>query len=591
MSSPVSIRRAFPLSFACMAMLAGALSACSAVGTVEGGGQGAAAGNGTGTTGAGSASGGGAGAGGIAPIMSGTSNSLSWYDSLQAANCSAAPTALPSSRIWRLSTTQWQNTVGAALGLTAPNVSSFPEDQLNATTGYSDDSTGDKITFPLASAYFSTSDTVATQAATAAVTSMSCLGTAPIAMTCAQTFASTYGQKLFRRALTSAEAGQYATYLVSESELDPAATAVASMLKAMLMSPNFLYRTEIGNSKPGVIDMTPDEVASLLSYSIADIPPDAQLVAAQGQLTDPATRTAQAERLAALPSAQTKLQNFWREYLALGDQPTMPGAELSAFNEGVLFIKNVVLANNGTLKDLLTAPYTYVTPTDTMYAKTYGTNLPDPTTGKLMLDPTQRSGFLTSVAMLTQTSAPSQAATVIHRGLLVRERVLCQIPPPPPATVVPDPAQIQQAGANATAKQNYALFTTTHASCNACHSFFQPLGLAFEAYDANGFFRTQYPAPISQPIDTTGMLTSAGDAMGSYQDVVGMASMLGNSQMAGYCMAQQFGEYALGRSIEIDQESCMVKSMGDYVTGKGGQLRTLLASFAGTSTLTRRVHQ
>jgi hypothetical protein len=193
--------------------------------------------------------------------------------------------------------------------------------------------------------------------------------------------------------------------------------------------------------------------------------------------------------------------------------------------------------------------------------------------------------------MLTQTSAPSQAATVIHRGLLVRERVLCQIPPPPPATVVRDPADIQQGGANATAKQNYQLFTQQHADCNACHSFFQPLGLAFEAYDADGKFRTQYPAPISQPIDTTGTLNSAGDAMGDYNDVVGMATMLGASQMAGYCMAQQFGEYAFGRNINIDQESCMVKGMGDYVASKGGQMQALLASIATSPTATRRFHQ
>src|SRR5204863_265902 len=83
-------------------------------------------------------------------------------------------------------------------------------------------------------------------------------GTAPIAVACGQMFASTYGQRLFRRALTPAEVTSYATYLNSESKLDPAATAVASVLKAMLMSPNFLYRTELGTSKPGAVDMTQD---------------------------------------------------------------------------------------------------------------------------------------------------------------------------------------------------------------------------------------------------------------------------------------------------------------------------------------------
>jgi hypothetical protein len=585
-SSPVRPHSARPFGIACsLVMLVGSSVACTA-GAITGGPGSANTGSaGAGSAGTGTGTGLG-GTGGIVPIMSGGSTTnLSWYDAFATANCSATPTALPQSRIWRLSATQWKNTVAQALGVAAPDVSAFPQDQTDPRTGYSNDSTGDKVTLPLASAYYAKSDAVATQGAAAAVTALPCLGTAPIAVTCGQMFASTYGQKLFRRALTPAESLSYATYLNGESKLDPAATAVASTFKAMMLSPNFLFRTELGNSKLGAVDLTNDEIASLLSYSIADMPPDAQLQAAQAQLNDPAVRTAQAERLAAMPSAKDKLSAFWREYLALGSPPTAPGLDLSTFNEATNFFNKVVFEGVGTLKELMTAPYTYA---DATLAKVYGSAQPA-ADGKLTLDPTQRSGFLTSVAMLSQTSAPSQAATVIHRGLLVRERVLCQIPPPPPATVVPDPAQIQMGGANATARQNYDLFTMTHASCNACHSFFQPLGLAFEAYDAAGKFRTAYPD--KQAIDTTGTLNMAGDAAGDYKDVVGMAAKLGGSQMAQYCLSQQFAEYAFGRSVSLDQEACTVKVMGDYVTGKGGQVRELLASFAATPTVTRRFHQ
>ena len=533
----------------------------------------------------------GAGSGGVKAIDpgNGSATNLSWYETLKAADCSGAPTALPSTRIWRLSATQWQNTVAAALGVTAPDVSAFPPDQTDPRTGYSDDSTGDKITLPLASAYFDKSDAVATQAAPAVITALPCLGQASVTAACGQMFATTYGAKLFRRALTPAETTSYAGFLTSQiAAADPIAQAVASTLKVMMLSPNFAFRTELGSSKAGAVDLTNDEIASLLSYSIADMPPDAALQAVQGQLTDPTVRQTQAERLSAMPAAKTKLNSFWSEYLALGGAPTTAGMALSMYNEATTFFSKVVWDNNGTLKDLLTAPYTYVT--DKTLAAVYGTAQPD-ATGKLTLDPTQRAGFLTSAAMLSQTAALSQAATVIHRGLLVRERVLCQVPPPPPATVVPDPTQIQMAGPNATARQNYQFFTTAHADCNGCHSFFQPLGLAFEAYDANGVFRKQYPAPISMPIDTTGTLSAAGDATGDYADVVGMATKLGSSQMAQYCMSQQFAEYALGRAVSLDQEACTIRSMGDYVTGKGGQVHTLLASFAAVPTMTRRFHQ
>src|SRR5260221_8584636 len=129
----------------------------------------------------------------------------------------------------------------------------------------------------------------------------------------------------------------------------------------MLLSPNSLYRTELGDSRPGTVELTADEMASLLSYSIADVPPDDQLIdaAARGKLADTAARLVEAERLAALPGAREKLATFWREYLALGDQPTTPGIDASMYKEATTFFSKVALDNPGSLKDLLTAPYTY----------------------------------------------------------------------------------------------------------------------------------------------------------------------------------------------------------------------------------------
>ena len=580
-----------PSGVACaLALLLGGASnvACTAVGSIGGGpggsGSGSSSGSGS-TTGTGTGT---AGTGGVQVITSGTPSSTSWYDTLTAADCTSAPTALPSTRIWRLSAVQWQNTVVATLGLSAPNVSTFPPDQVNANTGFDDDSTGDMITLPLAQAYFDASDTVSTQAAAGAMTAFPCLATTPVAAGCAQMVATSYGTKLFRRATTPAEVTTYSNYLVSEAKLDPTATAVGSMLKAMLMSPNFAYRTELGNSKPGTVDLTNDEIASLLSYTIADVPPDATL--SQANLTDAATRATQVQRLAALPGAETKFVNFWTQYLALGAAPTTPGIDLYSYNEALSFFSKVAWDGMGAFKDLVTADYTYVDPTDTTLtlAKVYGTNKPD-ATGKLMLDPTQRTGFLTSVAILTQTSAPSQAATVIHRGLLVRERMLCQTPPPPPVNVNRDPTLIEQAGPNATARENYAKFATDNPGCNACHTTFQPLGLAFESYDAVGKFRTVDPGGMA--LDLTGTLDQAGDATGAYTDVIDMASKIADSKMAQYCFTQQYAEFAFGRSVSLDQEACTIRGMGDYVTQQGGQIRQLLASFAATPTVYRRIHQ
>lgn len=530
-------------------------------------------------------------------VPTGVPSGYGWFENLEAATCSTTTTTptpgLPPTRIWRLSANQWANTAEQALGIMAVDTSSFPGDEINAVTGFSDSSADNMITQPLAQAYFTVAGTVATSAAPAALAAYACLATAPITASCAQTFVAAYGAKLFRRTLTSAETSEYVTFLTAQSALDPAATAVASTLQGMLLSPNFEYRTELGNSTPGPVTLTGNEIASLLSYSIVDGPPDAPLLqaATAGMLTDATVRETQARRLMALPAAQLKLADFWQQYLSLApippttDIPAALGAAIIGETEN--FFNYVVWMQGGTFNDLLTAQYTDASP---QVAALYG-NTTAGANGLVNLPTGQRSGFLTQASVLIGTAAPSQAATVIHRGLLVRERLLCETPPPPPANFVPNPTMIMQAGADATALQNYDLFAQTMPTCNACHVNFQPLGLSFETYDTEGHFRTAYPAPISQPIAVTGNLTNAGDATGPYTDVIGMAAMIGPSKIGQYCFADQFAQYAFGRTVDPVQEACTVRSMGDFVTTNAGAVRELFPSLAHVATAYQRFYQ
>jgi hypothetical protein len=517
-----------------------------------------------------------------------------WYEGLEAASCSTPSNLLPAARIWRLSAAQWANTAEQALGLTTVDTSSFPGDEIDPVTGFSDNSTDNMITQPLAQAYFNAAGTVATSAAPVAQQAYACLAANPITAACSQQFVTAYGAKLFRRALSSAEISEYAGFLAAQSALDPSAVAVASTLQAMLLSPNYEYRTELGNSTDGPVTLTGSEIASLLSYTVTDGPPDAELLqdGAAGMLTDATVRETEARRLMALPAAQAKLADFWQQYLSLDPIPvttTIDAALATAIiQETQNFFNQVVWSTQGgTFNELLTAQYTYASP---LVAPLYGTAIPA-ANGLLALPAGQRTGFLTQASVLIGTSAPSQAATVIHRGLLVRERLLCETPPPPPPNFLPNPAMIMQAGATATALQNYDLFAMQDPSCNGCHVNFQPLGLSFETYDTEGLYRTVYPAPISQPIVISGTLTNAGDATGPYTDVIDMASKIGPSKIGQYCFADQFAQYALGRSVDLVQEACTVRTIGDFVTGKGGAVRELFTSLAHVDTAYQRFYQ
>jgi hypothetical protein len=546
------------------------------------------------------ASSGGAGNGGGAAGTTGAAGALShdpppdssgWYGALTAANCSAAPTALPQSRIWRLTARQWKNAVESAFKITGLDVSGFPKDEIDPRTGFTEDSTDNRVTLGLANVYYDGGDGIGAKAAPGMIAAYPCLGTVPITLACGQMVVADYGRHLFRRPLMPAETTTYATFLADQSKLDPAATAVGTLVRVMLLSPEFLYRTELGASTPGRVTLSGYEIASLLSFSIADVPPDEALLqkAASGDLAKPDVREAVARDLLMQPGAKLRLADFWRQYLDLTD--ITPTADIDAatgmaiVQETTSFFDHVVWDGPGGFNDLLTSKYTYADP---KVAALYGTMVPGPD-GKLALTPTERSGFLTQASTLIGTSAPSQAATVIHRGVLVRERLLCQDPPPPPAGFVPNPAQIQTAGPDATAKENYDVFAMANPGCNVCHQTFQPLGISFESYDTTGRFRTSYPS--GKPVLTGGTLTDAGDATGPYTDVVDMASKLGQSKIGQYCFTKQFAQYAFGRTISAEQEPCMVRGMGDFVTQNGGAARELFTSLAHVDSAYTRIHQ
>jgi hypothetical protein len=530
------------------------------------------------------------GSGGQSVPMTNVPNDGSWFAAMKAVDCSK-PTTAPQSRVYRLNAQQWKNTVEQALSVTGIDVSRFAKDEVDPHTGFNNDASKSRVTLPLATLYFELGDEVATKATPGILAAHACLSAATLDSACAQKFVADYGQRLFRRPLSGEEQTTYVTFLTNEAKLDKPSIAATSLLRAFLMSPAFLYRTELGTSKAGQIELTGHEIASLLSYTIADVPPDAALMqaATSGKLTNAAERESHARRLAALPGARNKLADFWRQYMGRSEIPTGDGIDAATaaamIKETDNLFDRVVWEKGGGFSELLTASYTYADP---KVAALYGAPAPA-ADGRITLDPKQRAGFLTHASFLVGTAAPSQTSTVIHRGLLVRERLLCLTTPALPPDVIPNPALAEMAGPNATARENYELFARTNPGCNACHSAFQPLGLAFENYDKLGRYRSKYES--GKAIISNGELASAGDASGAYDDVPGLAAKVGNSQISQYCFSKQFAQYALGRPLDAGADACTIKTIGDHVLTKGGSIREMFAALAHITSVYRRIHE
>lgn len=509
-----------------------------------------------------------------------------WFSAVQSADCNV-PAALSRTRIRRLGTAQWSNTVQAALG-GVPDVSSFPVDAINADTGFDTDAVGNKVNVLLANAYFDAAQALAPTAATGALAAHACLATQAADPACGSAFVNDYGRRLFRRPLSPDETTRYSTLLATEAALDPADVAVGTVIRAMLLSPNMIYLTELGTSAAGEVALTPYEQAALISYLVADSPPDQMLslAAEQGLLGTAAERSAQAQRLLQTPAARAKYADFWHQYLPAGDlrkaTDVDPALVTAMEAERQQHFDEIVWEQGGSFADLLTAPVSYGSQE---LSEVYGTMTPDGS-GGYTLPVGERAGFATQGGFLFSPDDSSVPHKVIGRGLAVRLRLLCQPPTPPPPTLMPDPAALVPLGPDATPYESYEAFTAANPACAGCHQGFQPLGLAFESYDDLGRHRTSYEN--GDAIVTNGDLGNAGDASGPYSNAVELIGRIGNSQVGEYCFTRQYAEYALGRRLHASLDACTIRALGDSDPNSAvSQFATILS---GVETGSNRFH-
>ena len=119
---------------------------------------------------------------------------------------------------------------------------------------------------------------------------------------------------------------------------------------------------------------------------------------------------------------------------------------------------------------------------------------------------THRGGLLTHASVLSLTSDGTRHRPV-HRGAWLSEAIFGKTPPPPPANVNPiEPNPVDSPKATLRMK----LMAHTHdASCASCHRKIDPLGLAFDHYNAIGEWRTHEKVEGTgedPPVDASGQL-------------------------------------------------------------------------------------
>jgi len=370
--------------------------------------------------------------------------------------------------------------------------------------------------------------------------------------------------------------------------------AVRDTLCAVLVSPHFLYRaiqpdlSQSGSAPRAAIHrLRPFELASRLSYFLWSSMPDEALLldAASGDLTSDQALAAHVRRMLADPRAEAFITNFTGQWLHLRtldrleiDRARFPDytPELQAdmATEARLFFADI-LRSNKPIHTLLDADYTFL---NQRLAAHYG--LPAPAESPTAFvrtdlpENSHRGGVLTMAGVLTVTSNTTRTSPV-KRGLFVLEQVLGTPPPPPPADIPP----LEQAPK---AKQALTLreILASHVenpSCAACHNRLDPVGLAFEHFDAIGRWRD---TENGQPIDASGTLPG-GQTIRHADDL--KAVLIERRDQFTQTLAAKLLTYAVGRGVEpFDRPA--IRSISARAGTSGGGLADLVTAIVLSDT-------
>jgi hypothetical protein len=485
--------------------------------------------------------------------------------------CETAAPSVGETPLRRLTNAQFRATVRAALGL-----ETLPEDVTRRLDEIPDGraggfaSTTDAPTPEVLGRYVDIAEDLA--AAWMARRGSDACSASDIA--CARAELTALGPRLFRRPLeSSTQRDELEDYVGIWDALRPdvgAEAALETAVAAMLASPSFIYHAEpvvVDAAVGALVPLEPFALANRLAFLVWQAPPDDALMdaAAAGQLGDAAGVETTVRRMIADARFGRTLDTFFADWLGLAELEGLESAD-EAFteelraelrNETLGFVRHVVVNGDARLDTLLTAPFTVGT---AEVAALYGAPPPD-ADGIIELDASERAGLLTHASFLAQFGV---VYPEVHRGLWVRNNLLCDAPPPPPPDVPP-------AGAAERLSTD---------PCQGCHVRMDPIGFAFAEYDALGRFRPAAAPelPVEPAVHSPdGSLPE--DLVGPISGPRELAERLAGSGHVSACVATQWYRYAAGRQ-ETAADGCAVLDMGARFAESGGDLRELVVTIA-----------
>jgi hypothetical protein len=476
----------------------------------------------------------------------------------------ATPTTAGLSRaLRRLSAREYNNVVHDLLGDTTQPANQFGPEVY--TNGFDNGSDSLSVQGADVLAFQSAAESLA---ATAVASNLRALiGTCDpgqSAQTCVTAFLDGFAAKAYRRPLTITERARLQT--VYAAAATPGFTGgLQLMVEALLQSPSFLYREELGAPDPslpkGVVRLTDYEVASELSFLLTGSSPDATLLAAAqgGTLKTVDDIRREATRLLGSAQARPALRSFLHQWMATDQVATInkdatvypdfsPALATSMARELDQYFDLVLWSGAGSLRELLTSPQSFL---DGNLATVYGVATPGNAAQPVMLDAQTRQGILTRSGFLAVHSDVDSSGPV-PRGVFVLNSLICRPPSPPPANVPAAPPVADAIAAHETTRQRFGMHLN-QPFCNSCHASIDGVGFGLEEFDGMGVHRT---TENGSPVDPSGDLQGT-DVDGAFTGVSQLAAKLvGSKEMLG-CYIKQAYRYAMGQEESASSQAVL----------------------------------
>lgn len=405
-----------------------------------------------------------------------------------------------------------------------------------------------------------------------------------------------FGRRAFRRPLEEQEFETYVALFDQTLEAGaPFEEAIKLPLKAMLVSPHFLFRLETAPESEAAQPIGDYELATRLSYFLWSSTPDDRLLelAGENKLQEDATLAREVERMLDDPKAERFADDFVGQWLGTSEVGARVTPSVDLFREDFTMellddmraeptrMFATLLEENGSVLDLILGNWTvandrlarhYGLMKDDTKPVEKGKSKKDPGTAgefrKIVFEDGRRGGTLGMAAVHLATSYPNRTSPVLRGGWILETLLGVRVPSPPP--------DIPELKVDKKKKKSVREVLAAHRenkTCAACHDLIDPLGFSLDHYDVLGRWRDEEG---EAKIDASASMPSGE----TFEGLAGLKQILSERRdpYVRHLTRKVLG-YALGRSLE-DGDDCTVQRISQKLSDDDYRVRTLIREVA-----------